>query len=388
MKTRTIVMKIRRKIRIFLTVLIAAFLIPVINVKAAGNIHPEDLLDAIRNRKETVTFKMNKDDIDYVRSLSDNIIPYLDEVAALPDQRGDGGDYAIYNMKRISVSGDYKSDGSGRLVYNISYQTNAAQEAELSDTSQHLASLLQGKSDYEKVKYIHDYICEQGSYDYTYTNYDAYSLLFNKTAVCEGYALAFYRLARAADLDCRIITGTASGDKVVQGTISEGNSDTGDNHAWNAVLVDGKWYNIDLTWDDQKTLSYAFFLKSDSDFSTPGAMHTKNVKFDDIPISDTSIDMSDPPKGSTPLSSVEKDETAVTSGESNSASSEDYDADNSYLDKQNGALRNFFESRSIFLPDWVYDTGDMLGKFFIKLMKNILKYISLAVTKIFSLIKG
>jgi|GEM_PF-5302377 len=380
-------MKIRRKIRIFLTVMIAACVIPAVDVNAAGNIKPEDLLDAIRNRKEIITFKMNKDDIDYVRSLGDSTIPYLDEVEALPDQRGDGGDYAVYNMKRISVSGDYRSDGSGRLVYNISYQTNAAQEAEITDIANYVASQLQGKSDYEKVKYIHDYICAQGSYDYTYTNYDAYSLLFNKTAVCEGYALAFYRLARAADLDCMIITGTASGDKVVQGTISEGNSDTGDNHAWNAVLVDGKWYNIDLTWDDQKTLSYAFFLKSDNDFSTPGAMHTKNVKFNDIPISDTSIDMMNPPTGSTPLSSVEKAETVVTSKESNSSPAGNYDADNSYLYKHKGALRNFFESNSIFLPDWVYDTGDQLGKFFLDLMRTILKYISEAVTKIFSMIK-
>jgi hypothetical protein len=25
---------------------------------------------------------------------------------------------------------------------------------------------------------------------------------------------------------------------------------TSENHVWNAVYVDGKWYHLDLTWDD------------------------------------------------------------------------------------------------------------------------------------------
>jgi transglutaminase/protease-like cytokinesis protein 3 len=46
----------------------------------------------------------------------------------------------------------------------------------------------------------------------------------------------------------------------------------GEEHVWNIVKVDGKWYNIDLTWDDpildngESMISYDFFLKNNEDF--------------------------------------------------------------------------------------------------------------------------
>ena len=43
-------------------------------------------------------------------------------------------------------------------------------------------------------------------------------------------------------------------------------------HAWNKVSINGKWYNLDSTWDDSMTLNSTssrkeHFLKSDADFS-------------------------------------------------------------------------------------------------------------------------
>jgi transglutaminase/protease-like cytokinesis protein 3 len=116
---------------------------------------------------------------------------------------------------------------------------------------------LKDASDYEKVKTIHDYIINLASYDTTYRKSSVYDILMEKTSVCEGYALAAYRLFIDAGLDCRIISG-------------KGNKDA---HAWNIVKVDGQWYNIDLTWDDpitntgEQVLRYDYFLKSERDFT-------------------------------------------------------------------------------------------------------------------------
>ena len=61
----------------------------------------------------------------------------------------------------------------------------------------------------------------------------------------------------AGSIDCVLVTGTANGG----------------GHAWNQVKVDGKWYNIDVTWDDPiyywggtltPILVYDYFLVSDS----------------------------------------------------------------------------------------------------------------------------
>ena len=78
--------------------------------------------------------------------------------------------------------------------------------------------------------------------------YTAYAALINKTAVCQGYASLFYRLALDAGVDTRVISGEAGGP-----------------HAWNIVKLNGKYYNLDSTWDAGRS-TYAYFLKNTNDF--------------------------------------------------------------------------------------------------------------------------
>lgn len=63
--------------------------------------------------------------------------------------------------------------------------------------------------------------------------WNAYGLIVNKTAVCEGYALAYADLLR----ECGIYSQYATSETAA--------------HAWNAVEVeDGVFYYVDVTWDD------------------------------------------------------------------------------------------------------------------------------------------
>ena len=63
--------------------------------------------------------------------------------------------------------------------------------------------------------------------------WNAYGLIVNKTAVCEGYALAYADLLR----ECGIYSQYATSKTAA--------------HAWNAVEVeDGVFYYVDVTWDD------------------------------------------------------------------------------------------------------------------------------------------
>ena len=114
---------------------------------------------------------------------------------------------------------------------------------------------LSNKTDYQKVKAIYDYICSNVTYDHDNLNdesyslkYTAYAALINKTAVCQGYASLFYRLALDAGVDTRVISGEAGGP-----------------HAWNIVKLNGKYYNLDSTWDAGRS-TYAYFLKNTNDF--------------------------------------------------------------------------------------------------------------------------
>lgn len=112
-------------------------------------------------------------------------------------------------------------------------------------------------SDYEKIRKIHDYLYCTVTYDIIHQNNEnyhldttAYAALINRTARCQGYSVAAYRLLREAGIDCRIVKGTVEHDGTSQ------------LHAWNLVKLNGAYYNMDITWD--KLLETDdYFLKSD-----------------------------------------------------------------------------------------------------------------------------
>ena len=110
-------------------------------------------------------------------------------------------------------------------------------------------------SDYEIIKKVHDFICSKSVYDhhaneYTYYDYTAYGTLVKGLSVCQGYANAVYRRCKELGYKARIVTSDP-----YKGC-----------HAWNIVSLDGKYYFVDATWDDEirdegsGTDPYYFFL--------------------------------------------------------------------------------------------------------------------------------
>ena len=65
-------------------------------------------------------------------------------------------------------------------------------------------------------------------------NWTAYGIMINHTGVCESYSEAFQTLCNAVGINCTGIEGTARGG----------------GHKWNAVQLDGEWYQCDITFDD------------------------------------------------------------------------------------------------------------------------------------------
>lgn len=93
------------------------------------------------------------------------------------------------------------------------------------------------------------------SYEETDNAHNAYGALVEGKAVCEGYAEAYQFLLQCAGLQSFIVTGSSMNPAT---GIPEG-------HAWNMVRVDGRYYHVDLTWDDQgERLFYAYFNKTDA----------------------------------------------------------------------------------------------------------------------------
>ncbi len=113
-----------------------------------------------------------------------------------------------------------------------------------------------GSTRYDVLKSIHDFVCSSAVYDGSGSfAHHAFGALIDGKAVCQGYSEAFKLLCDAYGIPCVLVTGTG-----VTNTGSE-------EHMWCKVLMDdGKWYNVDVTWDDQKngTIKYDYFLIGDN----------------------------------------------------------------------------------------------------------------------------
>ena len=100
----------------------------------------------------------------------------------------------------------------------------------------------------QKIKRIHDYICQRVTYrnDNTLWVHSAASLFLDADPafVCEGYAKSMKIFCYYMGINCACVSGTARGTS----------SGIPGAHMWNYVQMDdGNWYLVDATWDDVGT---------------------------------------------------------------------------------------------------------------------------------------
>ena len=124
----------------------------------------------------------------------------------------------------------------------------------INDFNLELAAIETEMTDYDKAKLIHDFICNRIDYAYDEDG-DASSEIWAHNiigvasklgAVCESYAETYLFLSRLVNLESLIVLGYSG--------------QTG--HAWNYTCIDGVWYGVDATWDDEKEINYNYFLVS------------------------------------------------------------------------------------------------------------------------------
>ena len=136
----------------------------------------------------------------------------------------------VYNNDEINIINDFIKDFINKNIYNE-------------------------MSDYDKIKKFHDYIINNTSFDVDTVNYDnrditkshtAYGLITNHKAICGGYSDTMSIYLYLLNIpNYRIATNE---------------------HVWNLVYINNKWFHLDLTWDDPVTsdgsnqLLYDYFL--------------------------------------------------------------------------------------------------------------------------------
>ena len=85
-------------------------------------------------------------------------------------------------------------------------------------------------TDFDKAVWLHDWILDHADYDYTYSYCAAEGVLARGKGTCESYHRAYVMLLNKVGIPTGRIAGNG--------------------HVWTAAQLDGKWYQIDSTWDD------------------------------------------------------------------------------------------------------------------------------------------
>ena len=102
-----------------------------------------------------------------------------------------------------------------------------------------------GDTDKVAVHKIAMWICKHTKYkEGNYDNSEAGTLFKKGTGVCRDYSDAFWSMCKICNIPCKYYTGYANGF-----------------HSWNRVKVSGKWYWIDVTWMDNRTIDKRYYLK-------------------------------------------------------------------------------------------------------------------------------
>ena len=120
-----------------------------------------------------------------------------------------------------------------------------------------LIRVVKDKSDWEKEQYIHDFICENVTYDKLKKQYSHEILgpLGQGVGVCEGIAKSVKILCDKLSIPCIIAISENNLEKNIKYR-----------HAWNVIQINGVWNHLDVTFDNslgKKEVRYDYFNLDD-----------------------------------------------------------------------------------------------------------------------------
>jgi transglutaminase-like putative cysteine protease len=209
--------------------------------------------------REPLAFSFTADEAEQIdetvrKTICSIVQPALDalvydhpDVSWISMDEENGSTFRVYSRRATNT------DGSGsiqirRLSFQLVYKAELTEDAIAENEAAMKAALLtagetieEGANRYEMLRALQEYLCRTVTYQSEAPRaHEAAGALLDGRAVCDGYARAFKLLCDAYKIPCLVVVGTAP---------QNGKNEP---HAWNYVqMEDGKWYAMDVTWDDR-----------------------------------------------------------------------------------------------------------------------------------------
>ncbi len=138
--------------------------------------------------------------------------------------------------------------GYGQLVVYSNYAKGSTREKATKKIKKKLDAWVKeakkGTDKADMLRLADAAICEDAVYKYNALDQSIAGIILKGYGVCTSYALCFEAVANRLGCDCMMSCGN--------------------NHAWNKVKVDGKWYLADVCWEDSNYSPNYWLLISDS----------------------------------------------------------------------------------------------------------------------------
>ncbi len=202
--------------------------------------------EAVRHLDESVTFDFDLmatgwgAKLYFLYMMDTPELFYLSKSVAI-SSKGDGRYGYIFSYSVGSEPGDYCGFGTGQALDEALREKirlkklvfDSIVDAIVSCVPTNAPEAVKERIAYDYILYSSHYNLE-AQWDYrAEDNWTAYGVLINGCGVCESYAEAFQTLCNAMGINCTGIEGNAGGG-----------------HKWNAVKLEGEWYQCDITFDD------------------------------------------------------------------------------------------------------------------------------------------
>ena len=187
--------------------------------RARGLSFEATIVQGLKNQEEAI------DVYDFQLSKEDFLAAYWNVLNSHPELFYVEGSvqYSFMSDTIISCYPKYKYSGT-ELEQRIS-----AFNASLNEI---VAYASMATTDMGKMLLANDYFCSHFQYDLTHSIYSADELFSQKTGVCQAYMLGYRAVLNQLGISSAAVTSDSM------------------NHTWNLVYLNGKWYHVDVAWND------------------------------------------------------------------------------------------------------------------------------------------